>query len=148
MAARAQASPQARGYGRPHRLIRAELAHVVAAGGVRCARCGELIDPAEPWDLGHVDGDRGRYAGAEHRRCNRATSGRRPWMPAPVLEQAERGGLAADDARWDVPWLADLRPAPVDATWPRLMTVPHARATGSLGPVFVAWARARTGLEL
>ena len=31
---------------------------------VRCARCGELIEPGTPWDLGHVDGtERKVYSG-------------------------------------------------------------------------------------
>lgn len=41
-----------------------------------CARCGEPIDPLEAWDLGHDDLNPGRYAGAEHRACNRRTAGR------------------------------------------------------------------------
>ena len=69
--------PELRGYDKPHRALRAELAPLVAAGGVRCAYCGEPIAPGEPWDLGHVDGDRSRYSGPEHRHCNRATSAHR-----------------------------------------------------------------------
>jgi hypothetical protein len=27
-----------------------------------------------PWELGHIDGSRSRYAGPEHRKCNRQTA--------------------------------------------------------------------------
>ena len=57
-----------------HRNTRKALVPIVAAGGVNCARCGEPIWPEEPWDLGHVDGDKIRYPGPEHRACNRATA--------------------------------------------------------------------------
>jgi hypothetical protein len=119
---------------------------VVAAGGVSCARCGRLIEPGEPWDLGHVDGDRSRYAGPEHRACNRATAGHRHQLFArPLVElEPERDGLASSDGCWRVPWLAGLREVPADASWPRLMSAPHRRAAGSLGPEFVAWAEARS----
>jgi hypothetical protein len=66
-------------YGRAHRRVRAMFAPYVEAGATLCARCGELIIPGEPWDLGHDDYDRSRYAGPEHRHCNRATAGRRMW---------------------------------------------------------------------
>ena len=59
-----------------HRRLRAQWARRVQAGVVKCARCGELIAPDEPFDLGHVDGTLS-YAGAEHARCNRATSSHR-----------------------------------------------------------------------
>jgi len=64
-----------KGYGAEHQALRRQWAPQVAAGVVCCWRCGELILGA--WDLGHEDADRTRYAGPEHRRCNRATSGRR-----------------------------------------------------------------------
>jgi hypothetical protein len=45
----------------------------VASGTVECRRCGELIAPGEPWDLGHVDGTLA-HSGPEHRACNRRTA--------------------------------------------------------------------------
>ncbi len=54
--------------------MRARLAPIVATGTARCARCGEFIGPGEHWDLGHDDLDPARYAGPEHRRCNRSTA--------------------------------------------------------------------------
>ena len=36
-----------------HNRRRRELAPLVAAGVVACWRCGQLIKPGEPWDLGH-----------------------------------------------------------------------------------------------
>jgi len=74
------------------------------------------------------------------------------WRPsgstAPLDIPQERDGLAPDDRRWDVPWLAELRNVPADATWPRLMTVPHPRARASLGDEFAGWAKERTGRPL
>lgn len=72
-----------------HQRERLRWTPIVAAGNVRCARGSEcfyregdqggLIRPGQPWDLGHVDGGGPHdYAGPEHRRCNRATAGRRP----------------------------------------------------------------------
>lgn len=72
------------------------------------------------------------------------------FAPAPleVEEEPEREGLEASDKRWRVPWLRGLRRPPKDAVWPRLMSVPHRRATGSLGAEFIRWAEARTGRPL
>ena len=64
-------------YGARHKALRAGWARKVAGGGVLCARCGRPIEPDEPFDLGHVDGDPFRYQGAEHRRCNRAVAKKR-----------------------------------------------------------------------
>ncbi|PXY33702.1 hypothetical protein BAY59_10800 [Prauserella coralliicola] len=66
-----------RGYGSEHQAERARLAPDVEAGLAVCWRCGQSIEPHEPWDLGHDDHDRGAYRGPEHARCNRATRGRR-----------------------------------------------------------------------
>ena len=60
-------STSARGYGHMHQQRRKRWARKVATGLVSCARCGFLIEPDQEWDLGHVDGDRSRYSGPEHR---------------------------------------------------------------------------------
>ena len=61
-------------YNASHRAKRNALAPMVALGVVDCARCGERIQVGEPWDSRHCDGSGVRYAGPEHRRCNRATA--------------------------------------------------------------------------
>lgn len=135
-----------RGYGTTHQRERERLRPLVESGEALCVRCGKLIAATEPWDLGHYDGHPDIWAGPEHARCNRGTSGRRtarPNEPPP-----DRDGLSAGDRRWLVPWLDGLRQVPENATWPRLMTVPHPDAVGSLGDAFAAWAAERTGRPL
>jgi hypothetical protein len=70
-----QLSRAERGYGPGHKRLRRRLVPIVEAGGVCCARCGEVIEPGEKWDLGHDDFDRSVYSGPEHQRCNRGDGG-------------------------------------------------------------------------
>lgn len=70
-------STTARGYGAPHQRTRASWKPLVDAGEVACWRCGRLIVPGSPWDLGHDDGDRSVYRGPEHMKCNRGSAARR-----------------------------------------------------------------------
>jgi hypothetical protein len=66
----------ARGYGWAHQQLRARLLAVYSPADP-CWRCQRPLGPdPELLDLGHVDGDRTRYRGLEHRWCNRATAGR------------------------------------------------------------------------
>jgi hypothetical protein len=74
---RRRGTPTERGYGTMHKQLRSKWAAIVATGTVRCARCGRPIRSGEYWDLGHDDFDRTKYTGPEHRKCNRATAGRR-----------------------------------------------------------------------
>jgi hypothetical protein len=80
----ARGSARERGYDSAHEAERAKWAVKVEAGGVECARaavgeCVEdspLIDPDQPWDLGHTE-DRKGWTGPEHVKCNRSAGGRR-----------------------------------------------------------------------
>lgn len=69
---------------------------------------------------------------------------------APLLDEVEpeRDGIPPTDACWRVPWIVEVGVMPADAVWPRLMTVPHPDAVGSLGGEFVAWSNERSGGEL
>lgn len=69
-------STAGRGYGTAHQKLRKQWKQKVDAGQVVCWRCGGLIPPGAPWDLGHDDYDRTQYKGPEHRRCNRGAVSR------------------------------------------------------------------------
>ena len=62
-----------RGYGAAHQAKRRALAPSVASGSMKCVRCGEFIEPDEPWDLDH-DNSRLFYLGPAHASCNRAAA--------------------------------------------------------------------------
>ena len=80
-------------YGEAHRKIRKRWAPKVRAGKVVCARCGELIQRNELWDLDHDDTDpaQRRYLGPSHRRCNRAvvTHLKEALIPEPTRHSRE-----------------------------------------------------------
>lgn len=67
-------------YPREHDLEREAWVPAVASGLVECRRGASclapklLIDPDEPWDLGHPDAACPAPKAPEHRRCNRATA--------------------------------------------------------------------------
>jgi hypothetical protein len=90
-------SSTARGYGRSHRNLRRQWAPHVEAGGVECSAplCmveqgggSRRIAPTAPWDLGHDETDRRRYAGPQHQECNRGQSRRSPTRVTPALDPA------------------------------------------------------------
>jgi hypothetical protein len=68
-------------------------------------------------------------------------------VPRVMVEAAspEPDGFGPKDPMWDVPWLKGLRRVPKDAIWPRLMTAPHPKAVGSLGPEVARWVLKRRG---
>ena len=65
---------QQRGYDTSHDRERARWATILRTTPTPCARCGALIQPGEPFDLGHTD-DRTGWTGPEHARCNRSAGG-------------------------------------------------------------------------
>ena len=68
-------------------------------------------------------------------------------LAAPPAEP-ERDGFGLEHPVWRVPWLDALRHVPDGATWPRLMTVPHPAATGSIGDQLITFAEERSGRAL
>lgn len=81
-------STTAGGWGAKHQALRKTYKQRMAQGEqFNCWRCGYLIQPGAPWDLGHDDHDRSVYRGPEHRgrECpqggNRATYKRRVTTP-------------------------------------------------------------------
>lgn len=74
---RARGTTAARGYDSEHQRERNRWRPLVEAGGVTCRRGDGLIQPGEPWDLGHPDADCPAPRAPEHRHCNRATATRR-----------------------------------------------------------------------
>jgi len=74
----ARGSREQRGYDHAHRSLRKAFIPEHQSGTLTCWRCHELIEPDEPFDLGHDDNDRTIYRGPEHaNRCNRSAAGRK-----------------------------------------------------------------------
>lgn len=80
-------STTARGYGAKHQRLRRKWKPKVERGEVACWRCGKLIIPGQPWDLGHDDRDRTVTNGPEHATCNRATASHRPPRARPSTDR-------------------------------------------------------------
>lgn len=81
-----KASSTARGYGATHRAERAKWIPKVKAGGVKCSRCDQPIDPSDTdWQLDHTD-DRTGYLGPAHALCNQSAGG--------------KAGAAVTNAKW------------------------------------------------
>lgn len=81
------------------------------------------------------------------RLATRKRRGERP--PEPLPADVDPDGYDVDHPVWDrAGWLDALREVPVDGWWPRLMSVPHPDAVGTLGDEVAQWARAEYGVEL
>jgi hypothetical protein len=64
-----QPSRHARGYTNARAAHRRQLEPLVATGHVNYSRCGQPIQPGQPWHLDHRDDRRG-YLGPSHATCN------------------------------------------------------------------------------
>ena len=92
-------STTARGYGAAHKAERKRLAPTVAKGQTPCARCGQLIEVGEPWDLGHTD-DRTGWTGPEHADCNRAAGARTRNARARARKQVDERPWIRPERQW------------------------------------------------
>lgn len=64
------ASPDERGYGKEHRMVRARWKQTIdAQGGIDCCLCGGWIEASEVWHLDHTP-NRDGYRGVAHPLCN------------------------------------------------------------------------------
>jgi hypothetical protein len=88
-------STTARGYGYRHQQERKRWSPFVESGQVLCARCRRAILPGQPWDVGHVDGSKTKYADAEHRKCNRQTEWHGVKRRRRVVRRVSREGSSA-----------------------------------------------------
>lgn len=69
---RAKIAARGNRYGPAHQRERVAWERAMRFGGVDCTRCGEPINPGQPWDLDHrPDGQ-----WPAHAACNRAAGGR------------------------------------------------------------------------
>jgi hypothetical protein len=143
-------------YDRPYQRIRA----MMLDPPVPCAHCRKRVattldhDPPIAMHVHRQGADCCRLI-PSCEECNRRGGvmvANGTWRPTVELAdtepEPERDGLPAAHRCWRVPWLRELRSVPEDATWPRLMSVPHRRAVGSAGAEFIAWAEDRSGAEL
>lgn len=73
-AERARGTRQQRGYTAEHDRLRARWKPKVERCEVKCARCDQLILPAQEWALDHTD-DRTGYLGPSHATCNNRAGG-------------------------------------------------------------------------
>lgn len=99
-------SPRDRGYGPAHIAKRKALEPRVNAGLADCTAQTCLVEkaggtrriaPGTPWDLGHDENDRTKYAGPQHAACNRGASRRAPVRTVPPLDPS----APFDEGAWD-----------------------------------------------
>jgi hypothetical protein len=105
-------STTTRGYGWHHQRLRAALLQILIPG-TPCPRCHKPMWPGlQALDLGHVDGDKTRYTGLEHARCNRragAAYGNRL--------RGRDGTVTRNRQRWRRRWPPPEEPRPRSRPW-------------------------------
>ena len=73
---RARGTTTERGYGAPHRALRAHWQTLITREPQPCTRCGQPITTRDTWHLDHDDNDRSKYRGPSHAACNMSAGGR------------------------------------------------------------------------